>query len=153
MSGIWHGANWTFIVWGLWHGLFQIIEKALGQQKCNYGWFGKSVKIVVTFLLVNFAWIFFRMPTLSDACGVISRIFDSSLPFSVYMHGFTATFYIGLGVVILLFKDFVDEFFPNKFKLFENKHTVVRWFSYIVVMVMIVLCGVFSADQFIYANF
>lgn len=153
VSGIWHGANWTFIVWGLWHGLFQIIEKALGQQKCNYGWFGKSVKIVVTFLLVNFAWIFFRMPTLSDACGVISRIFDFSLPFSVYMHGFTATFYIGLGVVILLFKDFVDEFFPNKFKLFENKHTVVRWFSYIVVMVMIVLCGVFSADQFIYANF
>ena len=68
VSGIWHGANWTFIVWGIWHGLFQIVEKALGQQKCEYGALGKTIKIVITFLLVNFAWIFFRMPTLGDAC-------------------------------------------------------------------------------------
>ena len=38
VSGIWHGANWTFIVWGCMHGICQIIEKMLGQQKCIYGW-------------------------------------------------------------------------------------------------------------------
>lgn len=153
VSGIWHGANWTFIVWGIWHGVFQIIEKAIGQQKCEYGWYGKSIKIVITFLLVNFAWIFFRMPTLGDAVGVIKRIFDFSLPMSVYVHGFTATFFIALGVFILLFKDVRDEFFPNKFKLFNNSRPVVRWASYLFVMTMILLCGVFGADQFIYANF
>lgn len=153
VSGVWHGANWTFIIWGIWHGLFQIIEKAIGQQKCNYGWFGKTIKIIITFLLVNFAWIFFRMPTLKDAVGVITRIFDFSLPMTVYMHGFTATFYIGLGVVFLLFKDVRDEFFPEKFKFFENRYAVVRWTSYVVIMSMILLCGVFGADQFIYANF
>jgi D-alanyl-lipoteichoic acid acyltransferase DltB (MBOAT superfamily) len=153
VSGIWHGANWTFIVWGMWHGIAQIIEKAMGQQKCNYGWIGKTIKIGVTFLMVNFAWIFFRMPTLADACGVISRIFDFCLPISVYMHGFTATFYIGLGVAILLFKDVRDEFFPKKMLLFESRYIVVRWVSYLFVMAMILLSGVFSADQFIYANF
>lgn len=153
VSGIWHGANWTFIVWGIWHGIAQIIEKAIGQQKCDYGWFGKTIKIGVTFLLVNFAWIFFRMPTLADACGVIGRIFDFSLPMSVYMHGFTATFYIGLGVVILLFKDVRDEFFPNKIQLFESRYIFVRWVSYLFIISLILLSGVFSADQFIYANF
>lgn len=153
VSGIWHGANWTFIVWGMWHGLFQIIEKAIGQQKCEYGWFGKSLKIVITFLLVNFAWIFFRMPTLTDAVGVIRRIFDFSLPFTIYMDGFTATFFIGIGVAVLLFKDIRDEFFPSRIKLFESSHTIIRWVSYVAVMCMILLCGVFGADQFIYANF
>ena len=153
VSGIWHGANWTFIVWGMWHGIAQIIEKAIGQQKCDYGWFGKTIKIGITFMLVNFAWIFFRMPTLADACGVIGRIFDFSLPMSIYMHGFTATFYIGLGVTILLFKDIRDEFFPKKMLLFDSRYTAVRWVSYLFVMTMILLSGVFSADQFIYANF
>lgn len=153
VSGIWHGANWTFIVWGMWHGIAQIIEKAIGQQKCNYGWFGKTIKIGITFMLVNFAWIFFRMPTLADACGVIGRIFDFSLPMSIYMHGFTATFYIGLGVTILLFKDIRDEFFPKKMLFFDSRYTAVRWVSYLFVMTMILLSGVFSADQFIYANF
>ena len=153
VSGIWHGANWTFIVWGIWHGIAQIVEKAIGQQKCEYGRFGKSIKILITFLLVNFAWIFFRMPTLTDACRVIGRIFDISLPMTIYMHGFTATFFMGIGVSMLLLKDVTDEFCPNKFRLFENRNVLVRWSSYIVVMIMIMMCGVFGADQFIYASF
>lgn len=153
VSGIWHGANWTFIVWGCMHGFSQIIEKMLGQQKCEYGWFGKTVKIIITFLLVNFAWIFFRMPTLSDACGVIARIFDPSLPMKVYMNSFTTSAFIAFGLVMLFVKDFSDEFFPDKFQLFENKRKIVRWASFLLVMVSILLAGVFSADQFIYANF
>ncbi|MBR6979972.1 MAG: MBOAT family protein [Prevotella sp.] len=153
VSGIWHGANWTFIVWGCMHGFSQIIEKMLGQQKCEYGRFGKTVKIIITFLLVNFAWIFFRMPTLSDACGVIARIFDPSLPMKVYMNSFTTSAFIAFGLVMLFVKDFSDEFFPDKFQLFENKRKIVRWASYLLVMVSILLAGVFSADQFIYANF
>ena len=56
VSGIWHGANWTFVVWGCMHGLLQIVEKALGLQ--NYegkNWAIIAVRIIVTFLLVNFA--------------------------------------------------------------------------------------------------
>lgn len=153
VSGVWHGANWTFIVWGCMHGVCQIVEKMLGQQKCGYGNFGKAVKIAVTFLLVNFAWIFFRMPSLADACGVIARIFDTSLPMTVYMHGFTTTAFIAFGLSMLIVKDVADEFFPTRLQLFDSKSRVVRWASYLFVMVSIMLTGVFSADQFIYANF
>jgi len=152
VSGIWHGANWTFIVWGIWHGLFQIVEKMMGQQKCNYGWFGKSIKIVVTFLLVNFAWIFFRMPTLSDACGVIGRIFDFSLPKTFFSDSMTTMFFMVLGIVILLFKEILDEFYPAmKARLITP--VWLRWGAYVVILSLILLAGVLGSDQFIYANF
>lgn len=153
VSGIWHGANWTFIVWGIWHGLFQIIEKAIGQQKCEYGWFGRSIKIVITFLLINFAWVFFRMPLLGDAVGFIGRVFDFSLPPSLYISGFTDFAFVFLGVSLILIKDMADEFFPKRILLFGNQYVAVRWCSYLFVIVAILLTGVFGADQFIYASF
>ena len=153
VSGIWHGANWTFIVWGCMHGICQIVEKMLGQQKCNYGWFGKSIKIVITFLIVNFAWIFFRMPTLSDACGVIARIFDPTLPVTLYIANNTETLLCCFGILLLFIKDFSDEYYPQKFNIFNNKKIVVRWASYLIILILIMLTGVFGADQFIYANF
>lgn len=153
VSGIWHGANWTFVIWGIWHGVFQIIEKALGQQKCEHGWFCKSIKIVITFLLVNFAWIFFRMPTLGDAVGMIRRIFDLSLPKTLYVSGFTDLAFVLFGMSMLIMKDVTDEFFPSRFKVMDNRYAAVCWCSYLLIIVAILLTGVFGADQFIYANF
>ena len=153
VSGIWHGANWTFIIWGIWHGIFQIIEKAIGQQKCEYGWFGKSIKILITFLLVNFAWIFFRMPTLSDAIGMIIRIFDYTLPMTLYISALPTPPLIAMGCLLLFAKDCCDEFFPQRLRLMNNSKIYVRWTTYIGLIVLILLMGVFSSDQFIYANF
>lgn len=154
VSGIWHGANWTFIVWGIWHGLFQIIEKAIGQNKCSYGIWGKSIKIFITFLLVNFAWIFFRMPTLKDAFEVIKRIFDPSLPMSIFIPNERITvFCIFVGITILLIKDTLDEFNVNSIKSFFNNNIFFRWLYYITMILLIITMGVFGADQFIYANF
>ena len=153
VSGIWHGANWTFIVWGCMHGVCQIVEKMLGQQKCNYGWFGKCIKIIITFLLVNFAWIFFRMPTLSDACGVIARIFDPTLPMMVEIKSRHIFLFIVIGTTILFIKDFMDEYQPYRLRLIDNKNCVIRWLTYLIIMTLILLAGVFDAGQFIYANF
>ena len=153
VSGIWHGANWTFIVWGIWHGIAQIIEKVIGQQKCEYGWLGKTIKIVITFMLINFAWIFFRMPSLTEACGVIERIFDFSLPMTIYMIPKAEIVISVIVLLMLIVKDCLDEFFPEKYHLFNHRSKVVRWASYLIVFVIIMMTGVFSADQFIYANF
>ena len=152
VSGIWHGANWTFIIWGILHGLLQILEKMLGQQKCKYGWFGKSVKIMVTFLLVNFAWIFFRMPTLSDACGVIARIFDTSLPMTFFSDSMTTMFFMVLGLLIMFFKDMMDEFFPARMARLSEP-LWLRWGGRVFILSLILLAGVLGSDQFIYANF
>lgn len=153
ISGIWHGANWTFIVWGMMHGIFQIVEKAIGQQKCNYGWLGKSFKIFITFMLVNFAWIFFRMPTLDDAIKVIIRIFDISLPFKLFTGEVTGWPLIITGLIMLFITDIRDEYFPYRLHLMHSKYWVVRWSTYLMVASMIILMGVLSADQFIYASF
>lgn len=150
VSGIWHGANWTFVLWGILHGVTQILEKMLGQQKCNYGRFGKTVKIVVTFLLINFFWIFFRMPTLTEACGVIGSIFN----FSQSMHvdyNLTHMAFAIFGLVVLFIKDYTDEF--TNIRFFYNRSVVIRWTAYVFVLSGILLAGVFGADQFIYSNF
>ena len=153
VSGVWHGANWTFIVWGCMHGVCQIIEKMLGQQKCTYGRLGKSVKIVITFLLVNFAWIFFRMPSLADACNVIARIFDPRLPKSIYFATKTDVLLTVLGITMLFLKDYFDEYHANRLVLFNNHNKYVRWGAYFTIFILIMLTGVFGADQFIYVNF
>lgn len=150
VSGIWHGANWTFIVWGVMHGVFQIFERVIGQTKRDYGVIGKSIKIIITFILVNFAWIFFRKPTLTDACGMISRIFDMSQPFVIEERPHTAAIVF---ILILITKDILDEYFPQHQSLFNNKHLLIRWFTYIFIFIMILLEGVLGEQNFIYQNF
>lgn len=150
ISGIWHGANWTFIVWGCMHGFCQLVEKMQGIQKLKSdNGFVKLGRILITFLLVNFAWIFFRMPILGDALGVIGHIFD--IHQSMTLEHISILMIIG--TVLLIIKDFADEFTPNRLLLFENKIRIVRWGAYLSVVVLIMLTGVFDAGQFIYAYF
>ena len=149
VSGIWHGANWTFIVWGILHGLFQVIEKALGLNKLKSNGILKCVRITITFVLVSFAWIFFRMPTLQDAIGVINKIiFSPSLDFHIFMEYKTLL----VPLYIMIIADLVSEFTP-RFDLFHNRYIVVRWSAYMFILILTLLFGVFDAGQFIYVNF
>lgn len=151
VSGIWHGANWTFIIWGILHGIAQIVEKFWGIQKCTYGGWIKVFRIVITFIIVNFAWIFFRLPTLKGALQVINRVFTDT-SFHIYWDKATLTY--GLGSVIILFiNDYFLEFYPNKILLFNNRHTYVRWSAYLAVLFAILLFGVLNTGNFIYASF
>ena len=67
ISGLWHGADWTYVIWGGLHGLYLVLERLL--------WKKRSPGPVLTFLAVCFAWIFFRASSVQDAFTVISRIF------------------------------------------------------------------------------
>lgn len=149
VSGIWHGANWTFIVWGALHGLFQVIEKALGLNKQRSKGFIKAIRITITFVLVSFAWIFFRMPTLQDAIGVINKIFlCPSLDFHIFMEYKVLL----IPMYIMVIADIISEFAP-RFDLFHNRHIIVRWSAYMFILILTLLFGVFDAGQFIYVNF
>jgi len=152
VSGIWHGANWTFIVWGILHGIFQIIEKALGWQKYDgKSWAVKMVRIGITFLLVNFAWIFFRMPDLGEACFIIKYMFSAPGIPDLSDMGTSRLVMVGIGLLILFFKDLRDEFFPSKFIFFN--HIVVRWCIYILILSLTLSFGVLDGGQFIYVSF
>lgn len=152
VSGIWHGANWTFIVWGCMHGVFQIIEKALGLQKYEgKNWVVKVVRICITFFLVNIAWIFFRMPDIASASTVVGKIFTSfGMPDFSGLDIF-AKLILAIGIVILVFKDVKDEFMPTKFAFLQKGF--FRWSIYIMLFAMILSLGVLDSGQFIYVNF
>ena len=152
MSGIWHGANWTFIVWGCMHGVFQIVEKALGWQKYEgRSSVVKALRICVTFLLVNFAWVFFRMPSIGEAWGILERMFTDLGTPNLSDFGIAAIIMLTTGLVFLSFKDLRDEFFKSKFA-FLNKQAV-RWVIYVVLFCMILNFGVLDGGSFIYVSF
>lgn len=152
VSGIWHGANWTFIVWGIMHGVLQIIEKALGWQKYEgKSWAVKAVRICVTFLLVNFAWVFFRMPSIEGAFDVIGKMFtETGTPKLSLLQG-SEWFMLMAGLLLLVFKDLRDEWFCNRIKVLEQP--VVRWAVYVFLFCMILNFGVFGGGSFIYVSF
>lgn len=146
VSGMWHGANWTFMVWGMLHGLFQVIEKELRLNKLSSQGPVKAIRIVITFTIINFLWIFFRMPSLKDACGVITKIL--SCPFGSVEKPFWALFLIG----VVLFKDIVDERGIKWLNLLHHRYAIVRWFAYFLLLSMLSISGVYGG-QFIYSGF
>lgn len=150
VSGIWHGANWTFILWGLLHGVFQIAEKVLGLQKLEPKGTVRIIRIVTTFVLVAFAWLIFRMPSIGDAANVIAKM-CTDIPSAVYKVTNSNAVLCVAAVMTVLAKDWVEEY--TKFSLFNNKNIVVRWASYLVVLFSILLFGVLDSSSFIYASF
>lgn len=76
ISGLWHGANWTFIVWGLFNGLIIVIEKLL---KVSNWKLPKGLRVGVTFILTTFAWSVFRAPTLADAGLMWNRLLHGGI--------------------------------------------------------------------------
>ena len=149
VSGIWHGANWTFIVWGLIHGFAQIIEKALGWNNKESKGLVKLLRIVGTFVLVTVAWIFFRMPTISDAVLFIKHgVTDFGSPEVLSITNFAI--YL-MAIALVVFKETREEFFPTKLRFLNNRY--VRWAEYVVVFSLILLCGALDSGSFIYGSF
>lgn len=152
VSGIWHGANWTFIIWGMIHGLFQIVEKMFGLNNIKSNGWGRFIRVLITFFIVNIAWVFFRMPTLNQANDVINKMFSNHQGTLVTITP-TMRLFIIVSISVVVLKDLIDEFLPQRYTLFHHKHALVRWTVYVVLMCLILTCGVFDNSQFIYVSF
>lgn len=146
VSGIWHGANWTFIIWGGIHGVFQVFEKALGYNKRISVGMVKSLRILITFVLVTFAWVFFRMPTLNDAILFLGCLVE---PGTVNIKEYVFPFLL---ILIVLWKDLADENQLKSLQLLDSKYKVVRWTIYYLLLFSICVSGVFGG-LFIYSGF
>lgn len=149
VSGIWHGANWTFFCWGALHGILLCIEKALGISKQKYIGAKKFCHWILTFVLVCFAWILFRANNLSEAVMIITGILFNPGPPKPEYANFVA---IGLALAVLLTKEFADEY-QWKIRVAESKSWFVRHIYLIMMIAYIILFGVLGGDQFIYFQF
>ena len=77
LCGLWHGANWTFIMWGACHGIFLVLERMLGRRTV-YALLPKPMRICITFLLITVGWVFFRAATMADAWRLLTVMFTVS---------------------------------------------------------------------------
>lgn len=73
-TGLWHGAEWTFVIWGLWHGLFIIIEKATGWHRSEGGYVLRAVHHVYVLAVVIVGWVLFRSESLSYAAQYLKNM-------------------------------------------------------------------------------
>lgn len=163
VSGFWHGSSLTFLIWGAFHGLLQIVESFIyPKQKA-----GKTARkkhwwqLPFTFILTSFAWIFFRANSMQDALWIISRLFwDIERPLNYLktavicldlsypvMAGMT------LSAAILLLYDAVS-LKRDVIGLVSRAWAPVRWLVYILLLAAIALFSYKGiATEFIYMQF
>lgn len=149
ISGLWHGANWTFAVWGFLHGIILCIEKYLGFAKQQVSGLRRLWHWLMTFSIVCLAWIFFRANTLNDAIIVIKGIFTNiEIPY-LRLADFLA---IAMALSILVFKECKDEFKWNIY-IANSQNWLIRHLYIVLAITYLILFGVLNGDQFIYFQF
>lgn len=174
LSGLWHGAAWTYVIWGGLHGFYQVIGTILYPIKekiaLQYNFRTKTITYrlgqgIVTFILVDFAWIFFRSATLKDAIGYIVCLFSRFDPWFLFSEDI---FSLGLNrkefgvlifaMVILLLGDLVKKIKNLSIDEFVCTQSIgFRYLFVVTISLLIIVCGVYGksydASQFIYFQF
>ncbi|MDO5518843.1 MAG: MBOAT family O-acyltransferase, partial [Clostridium sp.] len=170
-SGLWHGASITFVLWGTLHGLFQVLgdifkplkEKLHKIFNINTNVFSYDLfQIIITFILVNFAWIFFRANSFTELKIILHNLFvfnpwmltDGSL----YSLGLESKEFFAaiIGIIILIYTDNLQ----TKGSLIDRlskQNFLFRWSIYISTILIILIFGIYgpgySDAQFIYFQF
>ncbi|MFW5795034.1 MAG: MBOAT family O-acyltransferase [Bacillota bacterium] len=172
VSGLWHGAAWTFVIWGALHGFYQIfslitsdlrskIKEKIGLSK--FPFLDKIMQISITFTLVNFGWIFFRANSLSDALYIINNLFvslgsqlSSWESFKAAVVGYGLNQYeLILAFVVIIIMESIHLLQRNGSvrKLLEKKPLVFRWAAYYFMIIIILAFGAYGEAEFIYFQF
>ncbi len=152
LSGLWHGANWTFVIWGTMHGIFLIIGTFIKLSEKKFRLMSNIIAQLFTFLLVCMSWIFFRANNLKDASIVYKRIFTMS-PGQFFLATPSTFVYSIFGIFCLLLVEFKQEYFADSFSILNNTYKPIRYFGYTMLILIILFIGVFNGGQFIYFQF
>lgn len=160
ISGLWHGANWTFIIWGALNGFYLVFAILTGNLRMRLNhfiyldripWLHIAFQMSVTFILTCLAWIFFRANTTSDALMILRKIIKMDGP--VFLDDELAIIYSFFGIMFLLLVETHIEFYKGSFSLMNNHNAVVRIGTYMFLIITILMIGVFDGSQFIYFQF
>lgn len=150
VSGLWHGASFTFIVWGMLHGVVQCIEGSISKLP-------RLAKQIITFCIVAFAWMFFRINSLSEAFYVIKHMIPSGSVLGAFQAMGMTKFSIikcGLCIVVIMIYDIFNEK-KNLLKEMDKLHIVARWLIYTVIAVLTICVHLHEGSNasFIYFQF
>jgi len=167
LSGLWHGANWTFAIWGLLHGGYVAVEHGLQHYKISafnvtYRW----MRVFITFSLVTFAWIFFRADSFHTALYIVTHLFTDIGDFLGNFLNFRATtstlaemglpFDTVLIIAVLLVTLETVQLIQRRSSvrnLLSGMSIPVRWGAYLALTLAIMNLGVERRIPFIYFQF
>lgn len=163
VSGLWHGASWSFVVWGLLHAIYQIAE-AVGAK-----WRTKTIrednlsaklrKIIITFILTDFAWIFFVSNGLKHALKLIRQMFTVFQTTGIYELGLDRGnwFMLTFGLIVLLLVDILHEKKISIFDLVAKQEIWFRWLICFTLLWVTIMFGIYGPEYdtstFIYFQF
>jgi D-alanyl-lipoteichoic acid acyltransferase DltB (MBOAT superfamily) len=157
VSGLWHGANFSYVIWGGINGLYQVVgevikpirDKLIDVLHLNRESLGHKIACIIgTFLMVDFAWIFFRANGFMEACNIIRLMFEVRNPWvlfdgALYTCGLDEKNFrlMLISIVVLMFADFC------KVKGIKIREVIIRqdyWFRWIFIAVSIAIILTFG---------
>ncbi len=164
LSGLWHGASWTFVIWGVLHGLAVIFELLLSKPgnapKSRFGAFWRTLAV---FAFVTVAWVFFRAENFEQAWAILSGMGQNWSLGSSWKEFFASPVFTGapggkylhtsiIAIILMLLGDALHCRWPEMRWLSERPWWI-RWPVYYILVFTVVRYGVFGQQQFIYFQF
>lgn len=171
ISGLWHGASWTFVIWGALHGIYLILGRVLAPVRQSIvtiskiyriPWLHKIIRIGITDSLVMFAWIFFRANTIDDAIYIIKHLFvnieDVFTPIKIIGILFNMglnnvdTLVMIMSVIILFLVSLIQRRGSIN-ELINTKPVVIRYGLYYAIVMYLIFFSYIGSSEFIYFQF
>jgi alginate O-acetyltransferase complex protein AlgI len=154
LGGLWHGAAWNFILWGIYHGILLCIHRAVSSVRSftltRWTFFGNTIKLACFFLVTCYGWLLFRAGSLEKIISLTSvLIFDFG---NMDFRAMRPRAAVGLGLPILLFIELIE--YSTGGKRFYEKLPIPAWTATYALMIFVLFLGMSNESaQFIYFNF
>lgn len=152
LGGLWHGAAWTFVIWGVIHGGWLAIHRFISERRpapAEFGWAGAGVRMFLTFQMVCVTWLFFRADSVPQALGFFGALFGSYAPSSVTALGFGLLAFFALPM--LLYEAWVER--RGDLFAITSVHWVWRVALYTVIAFFLLWFPAPVPSEFIYFQF
>lgn len=163
VSGLWHGAEWTFIIWGALHGFYLIFAIWTHKQHAmfntmfrlnNHPALLSVFQSIATFILVYISWIFFRAANTTEAFTIIANLFNWSDAGSINIFRFPVDMYISLaGIAVLLVVEILEERYQLYRKIKFTSYKSLKWITLAILIFTIIILGVWDESDFLYFQF
>ena len=173
ISGLWHGANWTYVIWGIIHGFYIVasiwITKfvtllKLDRLKLHYS---NWLAVPITFILICIAWIFFRASHFDEALFILTKIARTPWQWLNQPHSLEALqtqlhrlrltplniLFVLYGALALYLVQAIQKKYGSALSYINRQNQFIRWSVYYLLVFSIVSLGMFAQAQFIYFQF
>jgi D-alanyl-lipoteichoic acid acyltransferase DltB (MBOAT superfamily) len=152
VSGLWHGANWTFVFWGAYHGVLMVINSIWRNTvKLPANKLRSVLNVIITFVLAMMGWVFFRANTISDAMLAFHKIFTERG--MLYNGAGKPAILMGLMMIVLLMAKEIKDKYNIKLPIIDRPTLANSIIKSTAVLLIIMLCASFDGGQFIYFQF